>query len=334
MDISINSIAVTGATGIIGNSLLELLSNYPTVTVYAIGNSNIALQKKYSNIHYIKLDLEKEELPLDEWRCEALIHLAAQSGGVLSSSKNPWLQVSQNIAIDNQIFRTIASHPQYLKNFIYASTSSAYPNLDKEVHEHAMDFNIDPMLNHFGVGWVKRFGEKMCDLLAQQYPNLQICIPRFSNVYGPCARFDPLYANFIPALIRKALERQEPFEIWGSPDVTRDVLFANDAASALLAMLTAPAQKEAAINTPRIFNVGAGKTVTVAEVADQCCIAAGFTPQRQIYTNANSQTIASKRVLNCTKINQELGWQATTSLSEGIAFTTKWWKENRTIWTK
>jgi nucleoside-diphosphate-sugar epimerase len=40
-------------------------------------------------------------------------------------------------------------------------------------------------------------------------------------------------SNFIPALIRKAVARERPFEVWGSPGVVRDVIYAEDFADAM-----------------------------------------------------------------------------------------------------
>ncbi len=66
---------------------------------------------------------------------------------------------------------------------------------------------------------------------------MEIVLVRAANVFGPYARFDPSTSNFLPALIRKAVERLDPFPVWGSPDVVRDVIYSADFASDCVGLL-------------------------------------------------------------------------------------------------
>src|SRR4029077_5127963 len=81
-----------------------------------------------------------------------------------------------------------------------------------------------------------------------------------ANICGPRARFDPARSNFIPALIRKAADGLDPLEVWGSPDVTRDVIYSGDFGETIARLL----EVEAA--SGEVFNVGSGRGVSVGDV--------------------------------------------------------------------
>jgi nucleoside-diphosphate-sugar epimerase len=193
------------------------------------------------------------------------------------------------------------------------------------VREADLDWNRDPHPAHFGVGWGMRSLEKLCDFWHRQ--GMELLIARAANVYGPWARFDPATSNFLPALIRKAVAGMDPFEVWGSPQVTRDLLFAGDLADAVAAMLAA---EGVAFDT---FNLGSGAGVQVGEAVEMALAAAGHRPSRVNWLSDRPVTVKS-RVLDCTHAREALGWTPRTPLARGIEITTAWWRENKERWTR
>ena len=59
---------------------------------------------------------------------------------------------------------------------------------------------------------------------------MKIAIVRPTNAYGPRDNFDLETSHVIPALIRKAVERQNPFVMWGTGESTREFIHARDIA--------------------------------------------------------------------------------------------------------
>jgi len=131
----------------------------------------------------------------------------------------------------------------------------------------------------------------------------------------------------VPALIRKAVERMDPLELWGSPDVVRDVIYANDFASAVVALLAADAVKH------DTFNVGTGVGVTVGEIMQHALDAAGHQPN-EIKRVGDAPATIQTRLLDCSKIRDAIGWQPEFTAAEGICKTTQWWIENQETWTR
>ena len=149
---------------------------------------------------------------------------------------------------------------------------------------------------------------------------------RLANVFGPYARFDPQRANFIPALIRKAAQRIDPFPVWGRPDAARDVVYRDDAAAAIVTALNAVTLKY------DCFNVGSGIALRVADVVDHVVSCAGYSPK--IRYEKNAPTTVKTRLLDVSKIARRLGWKAQISAREGIYRTFKWWQENKRWWKR
>ena len=119
----------------------------------------------------------------------------------------------------------------------------------------------------------------------------------------------------------------DPFEVWGTPDVTRDVIFAQDFAKAVCLFLTKEKIKF------DIFNLGSGKTVTVGDVVSQTLKSARHTPKDIVYTNKAPTTIQF-RALDCGKMKTAIRWTPEISIAEGLRSTTEWWTKNKTWWKR
>ena len=152
-------------------------------------------------------------------------------------------------------------------------------------------------------------------------------IARAANIFGPYARFDPKRANFIPALVRKAVDKMEPFEVWGNPAVTRDVIYVDDFADAICALLTAEALPWG------VFNVGSGEPTTVGQVVQWVLAGAGHRPKQITYTESGPTTIPF-RLLDCSRIQEAVGWKPALTVEDGVKRTIRWWMENRNWWRK
>jgi GDP-L-fucose synthase len=131
----------------------------------------------------------------------------------------------------------------------------------------------------------------------------------------------------IPALVRKAAERLDPFDVWGSPEVTRDVIYSADFGEAIARLLDAPG------GGGQVFNVGSGRPVTVGQIVKAVLRASDNEDVRVVYTAAGPSSSPS-RVLNCDRLHAQLNWTPATSLADGIGETLRWWVAHRTTWPR
>lgn len=312
-------ILVTGGAGMTGRAAIQrLLNTQPTLQVRATYHRN---QPNWTadRLEWFQADLQNsDDCKRATLGCDTAILTAAITGGIASAINDPGRQMTGNIVMDSYLLE--ASYRAGIKRVIYLSSVTVYQPFSGSIREDQIDLNAEPHPSYQGVGWAKRAAEKFCRFWHDKF-GIEFAILRCANIYGPGAQFDPALSNFIPALIRKASDRLDPFLVWGSPGVERDVIYVEDVAAAIILALHD--------NTPfDIYNLGAGKTVTVGEVVGHVLAAANYTPGSLIYQQ-NQPTNPARRMIDCTKFQQRFNWRPATDISEGISLTMRWWKNTR-----
>jgi GDP-L-fucose synthase len=249
---------------------------------------------------------------------------AASTGGAGAAAVAPHRQVTDNLVMDATMFE--AMHCEGISRIVYLSSATVYQEFNGYIKEKDLDWNQDPHPSYLGVGWAKRAMEKIGQFWNQKY-DMDVIIVRCAYIYGPYASFNPEVSNFIPAIIRKAVDKMDPFEVWGSPYVVRDVIYAGDLAAAVMLLLC---RKDIKYD---VFNLGCGKTITVGEVVDLALRHAGHNPSKITYTKEAPTTIPF-RALDSLKIKKTLNWQPVYPIDEGTRITTRWWIKNKERWNK
>jgi len=319
-------VLVAGATGLAGRSILRHLLRYcPRTRIRAVFHEKMRHALRDRRLEYVRADLCR----LQDCRrvakgCDSVFMAAAQTGGAQAAVLEPWRQVTDNAVMNAHILQ--ACHDAGVRRIVCVGSATLYQPQEGPIREEDLKLDCDPYPSYFGIGWVTRFVEKLCRCWHEK-AGLEVVLARCANIYGPFARFDPARANFIPALVRKAVDKMDPFEVWGSADVARDVIYADDFASAVVAMMNA-----AEIRFD-VFNVGSGKTVTVGDAVTWVLAAARHAPRRITYRDDKPVTIRS-RILDITKAMKLLGWKPEVGPREGIAKTVAWWQENRRHWKR
>jgi len=318
-------VLVTGGTGMTGAAVIrQLLAAEPTVQVRATWNRTPP-DFNDERLEWVQADLTRRAA------CQTVVAgvdgailAAAVTGGARALTERPETQVTDNLVIDAVLFESLALAG--VPRCVFFSTASLYQPLVGQIREEQLDRNEPPHSAHRGIGFVKRASEQLCQFWHER-SGLACGILRAANIYGPRAAFDPARSNFIPALIRKAVERLDPFEVWGSADVVRDVIFVSDAAAASIQLLAVP---DLGCET---HNLGTGDPCTVGDVVRASLEAACHTPSSVVYSGSGPVTVEA-RVLHCQRLEQRLGWKPTITLDEGVLRTLRWWQDNKESWTR
>ena len=326
MYIDHKKILLSGATGMVGSAILKhIIKNHPTTKVKAVYSKHTEPFIKSKNITYVYGDLRDGAQCRKLARgCDCAILAAAVTLSSLSAYRNPLGFAYDNLSMNHLMLETL--HDNEVEKVICIGSATVYQEHDRKIREDELDFNQDPEPAYYGVGWAGRFIEKMCkkwhDLTGKS-----MIIVRASNVFGPYAKFNPLYSNFVPALIRKAEQRTDPFEVFGREDVRRDVIFSDDFADAVMRLINK--------NKIRfdVFNVGSGDAVKVGKVAKVILSKAGYMPSKVYFTGIRGK-VSGYRAIDTEKIRETAGWVPAHSLEEGIAETFDWWRENKRWWKK
>jgi len=325
MDLNNQTVFLAGATGLAGSAIIgHLLERYPDVRIRAVYHKT-SPHIEHKQVEYVQSDLRS----LDGCRqlaagCDCAVMAAANTGGAAILESEPWGQINDNVIMNVQMLEAFTF--ENVKRVIYVSSASLYQECEKEIREEELDLNKDPCMYHYGMGWVVRFIEKLCWFWHQRC-GMEVLIARAANIFGPFDKFDPKTSHFIPAIIRKAVDRKNPFEVWGSPDVTRDVIYSEDLAGAIVAMLDDDKIK---FDT---FNIGSAAKISVANVVSLALKYAQHNPSAIKY-QANKPSTIRHRSLDCTKARELLGWKPQHTIENGIQKTTEWWIENRDWWRK
>jgi GDP-L-fucose synthase len=318
---------VAGGSGLIGSAVVRsLLAARPDTLVRATFWSTADRVVEDPRVEWMRTNL------LDPAECRRAAHgctwavlSAAETGGVHHGVHAPWEQVTPNLIIAASLLDAL--HEAEATRVVVVGSATAYQAADGCIAETDLDWSADPGPPHFGAGWVARSVEKLCEFWRRS-ADIDIRVVRAANVFGPRARFAPERATFIPALIRKATDRQDPFEVWGSPDVVRDVIYSEDFAEAIVRLLTMDALNE------WTFNVGSGRPLRVDDAVAAVLRACGHAPRRVTYQDEAGGCGTRSRVLDCRRALVELSWAPRIPLEDAIRMTAEWWTTARTDWRK
>ena len=235
---------------------------------------------------------------------DLVIHLAAIVGGRESIEGRP-MAVADNLSIDSEFFQwCLKTNP---KKIVYFSSSAAYPTWKQSADAQRTLGNIrlkesDINLDMFGkpdmtYGWSKLTGE----FLAQFVPNVHIFRP-FSGY-----AWDQDLTYPFPMYVKRALERQDPFQVWGPGTQTRDFIHMKDVVEAVLTAV------DKGVTGP--INLGTGRSTSFLELAWLCMEAVGY--NGAIKTNPDKPVGCMHRVSDNTKLLSF--YTPKITLEEGIA---------------
>jgi GDP-L-fucose synthase len=315
---------VAGGTGFIGMNLMGALLARGC-HVRATMHERPPLLKD-DGIEYVRADLTR----MDD--CQRAVNgvdyvfmCAAQTSGAAVMATTPLAHVTPNVVMNTQLIE--AAYKAKVKKFLFISSSAAYPPTgDRPVREDEM-FDGDPYETYYAVGWMKRYAEILCRVYALKVNNpMPTVVIRPSNVYGPCDKFDFRTSHVTAALIRRVVERQNPFEVWGTGNDIRDIIYVDDFIRGLLLAFESS-------NSHLEINIAAGVGYTIRQIVKTLCEVDGFTGV-QLRFDPSKPTMIPIRLVDTSLAEKKIGFRAQVSLAEGLRKTIEWYRKNAPSWTK
>lgn len=304
-------IVVTGGSGFIGTHyLLELLDRGAIVKTHT---HEKPLQIQDNRLEVLEnIDLTNLE------DCFKLIEGAdyvVHSGGKIAhpSTVPTDIQISmQNILVLGNVLE--ASYKSGVKRFLDLNSSTGYPDIRRPLTEDEF-WEGEPYKAYFGYGWMRRYREKLMEHVSK-FSKMEIALARGTAIYGPNDNFDPKTCHVVPALIKRVLDGEDPFVVWGTPDVVRDFLYVKDVVKASLLVLEKG-------ESMRPYNVGSGIAITVGDIVNAILKATNKTPE-VIYDETKPTTIPF-RMVSTERLTNELGFVPSYTFEEGIQETVNWY---------
>ena len=166
---------------------------------------------------------------------EVVIHLAARVGGIGFNRRNPAPLVYDNLMMAGNVFEQ--SRLAGVRKLVSACTVCAYPKFTPVPFSEDELWNGYPEESNAPYGLAKKMMLVLSDAYRRQY-GFDSCAPIVANLYGPDDNFDLEDSHVIAAMIRKFVEAvdsgRREVVLWGTGKPSREFLYVDDAARALL----------------------------------------------------------------------------------------------------
>jgi len=249
---------------------------------------------------------------------------AAKVGGIHANNTYPAEFIYQNLMIEANIIH--AAHQNNVQKLLFLGSSCIYPKLAQQPmkEEALLTGTLESTNEPYAIA--KIAGIKLCESYNRQYGrDYRSIMP--TNLYGPHDNFHPENAHVIPALIRRfheaKINHSPQVTAWGSGKPMREFLYVEDMAEAAVFVMNLDAEKYSQAIQPMLshINVGTGIDCTIKELVETVAKVTGF--QGEIVFDTSKPDGTPRKLLDVSKI-KKLGWQAKTSLEEGLNKTYQW----------
>ena len=305
-------VLVTGGTGFVGTHFVEALLDKGAKVRIPVHKRQPLIE--HDNIEKVSADLTNLQDCLKV--CEGMDYVFHAAGAISAAGvtvTNPMSAIAENLVLTVRVLEA-AWRCDVKRTLIFSSGTTAYPLADYPIKEEEM-WTAQPPPIYFGYGWMRRYLELLGEFVASK-SNMGIAICRPTAVYGRHDDFDPKTSHVIPALIRRAVEKENPFVVWGTGEEIRDFLHITDLVRGCLLLL-----EKHAVCDP--VNIGYGKSVTIKEIVEIIINAAGH-GNAEIVFDASKPTTIPVRMVDTTKAEKLLGFVPSVSTVKGIKDTVDW----------
>ena len=299
----------------IGSHLVELLLEKNANVRIVAHEREIPPELEDKGLDVVSGDLTEKKFVEESVKgMDYVFHLAAYTGGLGRTSTHPASTLTPNLIMDGNILECAKN--EGIKRFLYASCTCVYPNDEKTLEEEDA-WKGNPPEVHASYSWSKRMGERQAIAYHKEY-GMNIAIVRPSNSYGPRDSDDLETAHALGSLIMKAINKMDPFVIWGDGNPIREYIYARDAAKGMLL-----AMENYCVGDP--INLASGEFVSISELARKILKLTNISPE--IKFDKEKPSGQKRRVLSNKKAKEKIGFVAETSLDTGIEETIKWYKQ-------
>jgi GDP-L-fucose synthase len=307
-------VLVAGAGGFVGTHLVQQLVGLGAEVRGTVFHR--PPQRADLKVDYVSCDLTRPGDCLNVTQgIDFVFMAAANSSGASVMEKTPLAHLTPNVVMNAHMLA--AAYENEVKKFCFISSNTVYPLTDYAVKEEHT--NYEYFEKYFIVGWMKRFSEIMCQMYTEKIKKpMQTVVVRPGNLYGPYDKYTWRESKVIAALIRRAVERHNPFSVWGDGQDLKDFLYIEDFIEGLLL-----AFERVDGYTP--LNIASGQPVTIREVLEQILRVTDYKDAPVEYDSSQPMMIP-KRLIDTSRIRELTRWAPKTPISQGIEWTVDWYK--------
>ena len=248
---------------------------------------------------------------------DIVIHLAAKVGGIGFNQNYPGDLFYDNAIMGIQLIE--AARQEGVEKCVILGTVCAYPKYTPVPFSEDTLWDGYPEKTNAPYGLAKKMLLVQSQAYRQQYGfNAIYLLP--VNLYGPRDNFNPESSHVIPALIKKfveAVQEKRPVvEIWGTGNASREFLYVEDAARAIVLATER-------YNKPEPVNLGAGQEISIKELVKIIQKYTGFTGS--IHWDTSKPDGQPRRCLVTSRAEKEFGFVAKVPFDVGLRRTVEWY---------
>ncbi|TAF47722.1 MAG: GDP-L-fucose synthase [Sphingobacteriales bacterium] len=293
-----NRIFIAGHRGMVGSAILRKLHKEGFTNLITRTSAELDLRNQAQVICFFELE-----------KPDYVFLAAAKVGGIVANNTYRADFLYQNLQIQNNVIH--ASYLNSVKKLMFLGSSCIYPKLAPQPlkEEYLLTGTLEPTNEPYAIA--KIAGIKLCDAYRNQYGCNYISVMP-TNLYGYNDNYDLENSHVLPALIRRLHEakiQNLPFvSVWGTGSPMREFLFADDLAEACFYLMQH-------YDSKGLVNIGTGTDISIKNLA--LLIKQIIQYPGELKFDSTKPDGTPRKLMDVSKINA-LGWQASTSLQDGI----------------
>lgn len=313
-------IVVTGGNGMVGSCIKDIIKSQD----YDFHKHDfIFLNRSLNNSLSVDLTRQEEvERFFENNKFDAIIHLAADVGGLYKNLHQNVEMFHNNIMINENILSSCYKHNIHkgifiLSSCIYPSNPSKFPMNESMIHESPAHPSNE------GYAYSKRMMHLQCKNYNKNYNTDYTCLVPV-NLYGPYDNFHSDHSHFIPNIMDRFFENvknDEPCVAFGTGRPYRQFLYTPDFAHVILKFLFVDIKP---LDTLIICNE---EEFTIREIVKKICKTMNIDFSKINWDHSKSDGCIKKSVDNTlfSRLCPEFEF---TNFENGIKKTFEWYKTN------
>jgi GDP-L-fucose synthase len=310
MKLKNRKILVTGGAGFLGTFVVDkLIKSGVKKSDIIVPRSKVCDLRKLENCKKVLKGID------------IVIHLAGIVGGIGYNREHPGRLFYDNLIMGAQLLDE--ARKKGIEKFVAIGTVCAYPKHTSVPFKEEDLWLGYPEETNAPYGLAKKMLLVQSQAYRQEYDFNSIFL-LLVNLYGSRDNFDPESSHVIPALIKKvvhAKENNSPFvEVWGTGSATREFLYVEDAAEAIV-------KATMNYNSSEPINIGSCFEISIKDLAEKIKKHVGY--KGEIKWDSTKPDGQPRRKLETSKAEKEFKFKAKTDFDKGLKKTINWYLKNR-----
>ncbi len=266
-------------------------------------------------------DSEQTKTLIDNSRPDILIIAAARVGGIVANNTKRTEFILENLKINMNLLEACIPYPEI--KIINLGSSCIYPldASDPISEDSFMTGKLEPTNSPYAMAKIAAI-EIGRSLNTQFNHNVINLMP--TNLYGPNDFYSETDSHVIPGLIyrmhKAKSENLDNFNIWGTGKPLREFLYVDDLSLAINFII----ENEITID---LLNIGSGDEISIKELAEKIKAVVGF---KGVLQFDESKPDGNPRKLLDSSLINNLGWESTIKLEDGLEKSYDWFLNNKT----